>query len=32
MLELSIVGDGPNAWVEGSDHPAHADCLDVGEV
>lgn len=32
ILELCIVGDCPNGGIEGSDHPADVDRLDVGEV
>lgn len=32
ILELCIVGDCPNGGIEGSDHPADVDRLDVGEI
>lgn len=32
ILELCVVGDGADGWVEGADDAAHVDRLDVGEV
>ena len=32
ILELGVVGDGPDGWVQGSHHPADIHRLDVGEV
>lgn len=32
ILQLGVVGDGADGGIEGSDHPADIDRLDVGEV